>query len=63
LRIEDLAPDPHVGEIHHGITPRPCGPRKFTIFDSTGTALQDLTAAMLVYNKVRVAAGTPGFAS
>jgi len=34
---------------------------EITIFDSTGTAIQDLAAAILVYNKVSGEAGAPGF--
>lgn len=59
LRAEDVHAE--LGQIVAGKRSGRTDPREITIFDSTGTALQDLAAAMVVYNKVSGAAGTAGF--
>ena len=50
-----------LGELIAGKKPGRTSDKKITIFDSTGTALQDLAAAMLVYRKVSGAPGVPAF--
>lgn len=50
-----------LGELIAGKKPGRTHAQEITIFDSTGTALQDLAAAMLVYRKVSDVPGVPAF--
>ena len=58
-----LAEDVHaeLGQVIAGQRVGRTNAHEITVFDSTGTALQDLAAAMLVYRKVIAATGVPGF--
>ena len=48
-----------LGQIVAGLRPGPTSPEEITVFDSTGTALQDVAAAAMVYERTRAAgAGT-----
>jgi len=59
LRAEDVHAE--LGQIVCGRRPGRTDADEITIFDSTGTALQDLAAAMLVYRKVSGMTGLPRF--
>ncbi|MBY0502314.1 MAG: ornithine cyclodeaminase family protein [Bryobacteraceae bacterium] len=50
-----------LGQIIAGLRPGRTSPDEITIFDSTGTALQDLAAAMVVYRKVSAGGTYPTF--
>jgi len=50
-----------LGQVIAGKRPGRTNPEEITIFDSTGTALQDLAAAMVVYRKVSTGAVYPTF--
>lgn len=59
LRAEDVHAE--LGQIVAGRRPGRTSAEEITIFDSTGTAIQDLAAAMLVYRKVSGETGSTRF--
>jgi len=59
LRPDDVHAE--LGQIIAGRRPGRTSASEITIFDSTGTAIQDLAAAMLVYRKVSGVTGLPRF--
>lgn len=59
LRAEDVRGE--LGQLITGERKGRASAQEITVFDSTGTALQDLAAAMLVYRKVSEQAAVPSF--
>ncbi len=59
LTAEDVHAE--LGEVIAGLRPGRTRSEEITIFDSTGTALQDLAAAMVVYRKVSTGSAYPTF--
>lgn len=59
LRAEEVHAE--LGQVIAGTRVGRTGAREITVFDSTGTALQDVAAAVLVYRKVEAKTGWPSF--
>ncbi len=59
LRAEDVHAE--LGQVIDGQRAGRVDAQEITVFDSTGTAIQDLAAAMLVYRKVSESKDIPGF--